>query len=502
MLTTLRRAFVLLLVLSAQAQAFDFDDVAERARTLAGQPYEKPDPKLPRELIDLTYDQYRDIRFKPDKALWRNGKLPFELQFFHPGLYYNQIVQLNVIDSRGPHPLKFSVDSFDYGKNQLDLDKLRDLGYAGFRVHYPLNSREYKDELLVFAGASYFRALGKGQRYGLSARGLAVDTGSMSGEEFPMFTEFWIEWPRAADHELTMYALLDSRRVTGAYKFKVKPGDTTAMDVQARLYLRDSIDKLGIAPLTSMFMFGENQPAKGEDYRPEVHDSDGLMLHTDQEWVWRPLVNPRRLLITSFGATNPRGFGLMQRDRKFEHYEDLEARYESRPSAWIEPKGDWGTGRVELVQIPTPDETNDNVVAYWVPAELPPRGQPLDIAYTLNWQMASETAPPLARVVQARRGPGYQREKSGDIQFHVDFAGDALAKLPADAKVFAGVWVGDNGELVERQAYRNDATGGWRVALRIRREEAEKPVELRVILKHEQDVVSETLSYIIPGEPE
>ena len=479
--------------------SFDFEDVAARAKTLADKPYQKPANEVPRELLDLSYDQYRDIRFKPDKALWRGNKFPFELQFFHPGLYYDQPVRLNLISSEGVRPLQFDPDSFDYGRNTLDRSKLGDIGYAGFRVHFPLNQREYKDELIVFQGASYFRALGRGQRYGLSARGLAVDTGEMSGEEFPTFTEFWIEWPRAEDQELTIYALLDSRRVSGAYRFRLKPGDSTVTEVQARLYLREKPGKLGIAPLTSMFLFGENQAPRSEDYRPEVHDSDGLMIQTDREWIWRPLVNPRRLTISSFSALNPRGFGLMQRDRSFARYEDLEARYDLRPSAWITPRGDWGAGRVELVQIPTPDETNDNIVAYWVPDTLPPPGQPLDLQYTLGWQSKNETRPPLARVTQTRRGHGWIQEEDDSLRFNIDFEGGILPDLPAGASVVSGIWVGENAELLERQSYRNEVTGGWRVSLRIRREDEDKPVEMRVMLRQDKQQISETWAYLLPA---
>ncbi len=493
---------LLALALAGPAQAFSFNDVARRAQTLSERSYEKPDTRLPKELADLGYDQYRDIRFKQDQSLWRKAKLPFELQFFHPGLYYNQEVKINLVTAQGVTPFRFNPDYFDYGRNNIDKSKFKDLGYAGFRAHFPLNSKAYKDELIVFLGASYFRALGKGQRYGLSARALAVDTGLMSGEEFPHFNEFWVQAPKAGDQELLIYALLDSKRLAGAYQFRIKPGETTQIEVRSRIYLREEVGKLGVAPLTSMFLFGENQPNQNADYRPEVHDSDGLLVQADKEWLWRPLSNPRRLLITSFGTSGPKGYGLMQRDRNFSHYEDLEAHYEQRPSAWVEPKGNWGPGRVELVQIPTPDETNDNVVAYWVPEQLPSPGKPLDLEYTLHWQKNKETRPEgLARVVQSRFGHGLMRGPDDSIRFHVDFEGGALPDLPDDAKLVGGIWVGDNGELLERQTYRNTATGGWRITLRVKRQDPEKPLEMRAVLRNDKDTLSETWSYILPGEP-
>ena len=485
---------------TSQATAFDLDEVAEKARVLATTPYKTPETQIPRELLDLNYDQYRDIRFKRDQAIWGKRDLPFEVQLFHVGQYFRHPVRINLLGADGviPHPFKSS--QFDYGRLNPGLNpkSYGDIGYGGLRVHFNMNRPDYKDEVLVFQGASYFRALGQQQRYGLSARGLAVDTGMLSGEEFPIFTEFWVVWPRAQDEHLVIYALLDSRRVTGAYRFELRPGETTTMDVRSRLYLREGVSKLGIAPLTSMFYFGENQRPANEDYRPEVHDSDGLLVHSGSgEWIWRPLVNPKRLTVTSFATTNPKGFGLMQRDREFVHYEDLEARYERRPSTWVQPKGDWGAGRVELLLLPTPDETNDNVVAYWVPDNPPPPGRHYDMAYRLSWQMKQETRPPHGWTVQSRRGVGWFREPDNSIRMIVDFDGPKLRELPEDARVLGAMSLGDNGELIERQAYRNDVTGGWRLAFRFRRLDADKPVEIRAFLKNDQDVLTETWSYLL-----
>ncbi len=481
------------------AFGFGLDDVAAKAKTLAEQPYKKPENTLPKELSELGYDQVRDIRFKPDKALWRSRKLPFEIQFFHPGGLYNVPVKINVVAADGSNPLAFNAADFDYGNNKgLDPTRFKDIGFAGFRVHSNVNKTDYKDEVLVFQGASYFRGLGKGQRYGLSARGLAVDTAQLSGEEFPYFTEFWLSWPSPKDDHLVIYALLDSRRVTGAYRFELKPGATTTMDVSARIFPRERIDKIGIAPLTSMFAFGENQRSQVEDYRPEVHDSDGLLVHTgSDEWIWRPLSNPRRLLVTSFSTTNPKGFGLQQRDRDFGNYQDLEARYDIRPSAWVTPKGDWGPGRVELVQIPSPDETNDNIVAYWVSDKPPAPGDSMEMAYSIAWQKDEETHPPTSWVTQSRRGHGWVKEPDNTIRMMVDFEGPALKDLDQDSKVFPGLWLSDNGELLERQVSPNEVTGGWRLSFRFRRLDAEKPVEMRAFLRRDQESISETWSYIL-----
>ncbi len=497
-------AGALLLLASAWAQAFSADDVARRARELAATPWQPPAAKLPASLAKLSYDEYRDIRFKPEQAHWRQDKLPFELMFFHLGKFQTAAVQINEVDGNGRvKPIAFRTQDYDYGKSKPDTRKWDDLGHAGFRVHYALNNPAYKDELIVFLGASYFRAIGAGQHYGLSARGLAVDTVGGSGEEFPRFTEFWIERPAADAKSLVIHALMDSPRITGAYRFEIIPGRDTAVEVQARVWRRageKDIATFGIAPLTSMFFFGENQPRAG-DFRPEVHDSDGLMVATGEgEWLWRPLINPAKNLTTSFAMKSLRGFGLMQRDREFHNYEDVEARYDQRPGLWITPRGEWGAGRIELVQLNTPDETNDNVVAYWVPDALPPLGEPLQFAYRMQWQGDAQQRPPAAWVTQTRTGGSYRQPGPDEHQYIVDFTGPALAGLPADTKVQAVVSSNDNGDILEQNAYRNPATSGWRLAVRVKQINNAQPVELRAFLQNGKDTVSETWTHIIPAQ--
>lgn len=485
----------------APALAFDFDDVSKKAQQLAAAPYRKPASNLPRAIQNLNYDQYRDIRYDRRKAPWRDAKLPFELAFFHQGMLFDSPVKINEVVGKKIRELRFSSKAFNYGVNQLDAKDVDGLGFAGFRVHYPINTQKYKDEVLVFLGASYFRAVGKGQLYGISARGLAIDTALNSGEEFPRFSEFWIKRPSRSAKTLELYALLDSPRVSGAYRFIVQPDGETIVDVKARLFLRENVTKLGLAPLTGMYFFGENHRPGVDDYRPEVHDSDGLSIQSGTgEWIWRPLVNPKRLLVTSFALTNPQGFGLMQRDRAFSHYEDLEAHYQKRPSAWIEPKGAWGSGRVELVQIPTPDETNDNIVAFWVPDAPPPPGKPFDFEYRLRWQKEEEARPPLSWVTQTRRGHGYRRKDDESIALFVDFEGPALKKLGTSEKVEAVVSIDNNAKLLEITAYPNEVSGGWRMAVRLERTDEKKPVELRGYLVKNNSALSETWSYILPPE--
>lgn len=316
---------------------------------------------------DLTYDQHRDIRFVRENGPWYGKRLPFEVQFFHLGSLFQVSVPINEVIDGKAKPIDYSPAFFNYGKNDLKITD-NHLGYAGFRLHNPLNSPTYYDELVSFLGASYFRALGKQQKYGLSARGLAIDTAVQTGEEFPIFREFWIQRPKRGDKSVTVYALLDSPSITGAYTFVITPGKQTVMDVDTVLIPRKAINKIGIAPLTSMFLFGENTKNRFDDHRPEVHDSDGLLIWNGKDEVlWRPLDNSKYLRISSFMDENPKGFGLMQRDRDPAHYLDFEADYEQRPSAWVEPSGNWGKGTIQLVEIPSQQEIHDNIVAFWVP---------------------------------------------------------------------------------------------------------------------------------------
>jgi glucans biosynthesis protein len=490
-------AFIAANLIPGSASAFGLDDVTAIARSLAEKRYEAPHENLPAELREIGYDGYRDIRFRNEKSLWQSEKLPFEVRFFHAGLNFRYPVRINVVEAGQAKPLRFDHRDFHYGKNTFDSSKFGDVGFAGFRVHYPINTPEYKDEVAVFLGKSYFRAVGKGQRYGLSARGLAIDSGEDVDEEFPDFREFWLERPSADAKQFVVYALLDSKRVTGAYKFAIYPGESTHIDVQANIFQREKGGKIGIAPMTSMFFFGENQPATSVDYRPEVHDSDGLLIRTEHdEWVWRPLVNSKRLWVSSFGMHNPRGFGLMQRDRDFQNYQDLEARYELRPSAWVTPKGDWKHGRVEIVMLHTPNETHDNVVAFWVPREMAEPGQMMSFEYRLSWQHNQLAEPPHSAVVQSRRGHGLRKQVDDSELFMIDFEGPALKKLKPGTPVESLVWVGDTGELLEHQVFANDAAGGWRVSLRMRRK-VNQPVEIRVGLRSEGKSISETWSYLL-----
>lgn len=492
--------------------AFKFEQVIAKAKDLAAQPFQDPRGSVPDYLLKATYDQWRDIRFQPDKSLWRADNLPFEVQFFHLGFFYDRPVKINAVDARGVEPVLFSTELFNYGANDFKAKLPENLGFAGFRLHYPINRKDYRDEVAVFLGASYFRAVGKNMGYGLSARGLAIDTALDSGEEFPYFKEYWLVKPAPKAKEIVIYALLDSVSLSGAYKFTVQPGEATLIKVEMVIFRRKEVGKLGIAPLTSMFLYGENTNQRPvDDFRPEIHDSDGLLI-TDGtgEILWRPLVNPKRLRDNSFQLNNPKGFGLLQRDLEFDHYQDLEARFDKRPSVWIAPVGEWGKGRVELIQIPSGSEIDDNVVSFWVPASLPELKEPISFAYDMSWYFPVHDPNAGGYVSATRTGTG--RDKDTRL-FVIDFKGGTLDKLPAELPVEtpleAMVTVGEGITLGEKHIVKNEPNGGWRLVFQVK-SASEGPLdkvlpipknqpspEMRAFLKKGQDVLTETWSYIL-----
>jgi glucans biosynthesis protein len=469
---------------------FGFDDVAALAKKMAAEAFVAPTP-IPDFLKQLSYDQYRDIRFDPAQALWKEQG-NFRIEFIHPGLYYTHSVAVNILDSEGVHAVSYSPKLFSFGRNKLANKLPSDLGFAGFRITYPLRDKSTYNHVLVFAGASYFRAVAKDSGFGLSARGLAIDTALPSGEEFPFFREFWLVRPAKNAREMKLFALLDSQSVTGAYEFILRPGERTIVDITARLFSRKPVKELGIAPLTSMFYYGEEKPRPAGEWRPEVHDSDGLLLHgSTGEWIWRPLTNPARLQVSYFDVDNPRGFGLLQRDRNFRNYEDLETRHELRPNAWIVPEDDWGKGKIKLVEIPTQREANDNIVAYWLPAKPTIPDRPFDVAYRIYFQNSEPMTAPLARATATRVGRG---DKEGLRRIIIDFEGNKIKTLPENGRLKAAVSVGQDGQLVQQSLYKNVATGGWRLAFQVRPTPG-KPLELRASLYDEQTILSETWTY-------
>ncbi|TCO71228.1 glucan biosynthesis protein [Rhodovulum euryhalinum] len=479
---------------------FSFELLAERMRALAAAPYVAPE-EHEGAIAGLDYDAYRRIRFRPGRARWQEDGSFFQLHAFHPGWLYKTPVAVHEVVDGTELPLGFSVEDFEY---EGDLASRVPTGaqmptIAGFRLHAPLNRADIFDEVIVFLGASYFRALGRGNVYGLSARGLAINTATGKGEEFPRFSEFWIERPVPGAARITLYAALESPSVTGAFRFDVAPGETTVVDVTARLFAREDIAHLGIAPLTSMYLLGDNDRGEFDDFRPRVHDSEVLVLNTrGGETFVRPLNNPPRLASAYLGTVDPVSFGLVQRDRGFDSYLDAGAHYELRPSLMVEPLGPWGKGTVRLVEIPSDLEGNDNIVAFWVPDAPMRRGDALEVAYRLHWGMAppGTACSERARIVRTRVGKGGVSGVQGGHdrrKFVIDFAGGALSALPADAEIAPKLYA-SGGEIVESVLSRISGTDTWRLVIEARAP-GDALVELRAEIAGYGRTLSETWLY-------
>lgn len=502
----------LALLCAGQAHAFSLDDVTAKAKALVDKPYVAPVSNLPPVFSSMQFADYQKMQPRGDRFEWRDQQTPFKLNFYHQGMHFNAPVRINEISEAGVNEIKYDADRFDFGNLTFDKGATRALGYAGFRVLYPINQAGKDDEIMSFLGASYFRVVGKGQAYGLSARGLAIDTAPPGGEEFPNFREFWVQRPTGQETQLVIYALLDSPRATGAYQFILTPGGRDAVvDVQANVFARSDIKSLGIAPLTSMFLYGPSQQsALKRNFRPAIHDSNGLAIHTGNgEWLWRPLNNPASLAISTFEVDNLKGFGLLQRGREFSRFEDLKDRYDLRPSAWIEPQSNWGKGKVTLMEIPTPDETNDNIVAYWTPDAPVVKGQQMQFAYRMHWTSdeAALHGSDNAWVRQTFHTDGEQlqanliRRLDGSTAFLIDFEGPSLAKLPVDAPVTSRISVGDNADLIDSVLERNPAIRGWRLTLRVKVKNPAQAVEMRAELAQGDKPLTETWSYQLPPVP-
>ncbi len=455
----------------------------EIARDLASRAY-NPRPNVPQEWLDLVYDEYRLFWFNTQRALWRDeaapvdAKPPLQVDFFLPGLYFPRGVEVDVVKNGEARHVLFDLDLFDRTDMAPDLPIDDTLDYSGFRLRAELEQLGIHQEFAVFQGASYFRALATGQVYGLSARGLALNTADEPGEEFPDFTHFWIEEPARRGGPFVIHALLDSPSTTGAYRFEITPDYShTTMEVTATLFPRVDLNHAGIAPLTSMFLFDQTNRHRFNDFRPAVHDSEGLaILNGNGEYIWRPLANPVTLQVSAFGDNNPQGFGLMQRARAFGDYADLEALYHQRPSLWITPGEDWGAGAVTLVEIPADKEIYDNIVAYWRPAQPIPAGSEHSISYRMEWGTGPDEVPHIARVLNSAMG---ERPFRDGILTMVDFEATELMQDRFDD--FTMVVTAGTGEVTGALIQRNPETGGPRLAFTFDPGEA-RTVELRAQL--------------------
>jgi glucans biosynthesis protein len=480
--------------------AFGYDDVVKRARALAAADFDGSFPKLPEQLDTLNFDAWRAIRFKSDKPLLGQPGASFRLELFHLGYLYKRPVVVNVLRDGIPAPALYLANLFDYGGAAVPGGLPINFGFAGFRLLYPLNAPRVMDEVISFLGASYYRFLGRGQRYGLSARGLGIGSGARANEEFPFFREFWIETPDATAERIQVHALLDSESATGAFRVEIVPSLETIVDVTATLFARRSIGSLAMAPLSSMFLRGKNDHRVDDDYRTELHDSDGLFIHTGAgEWIWRPLSNPAAPSVSTFLDNNVRGFGLVQRDRAFDHYQDLDLAYELRPSYWIEPHEGWGEGGVQLAELPTDNESNDNIVAGWTPKESFEAGRSMSYGYRITALTNDSRLTPEARAIntfhaEPRALGAAEAPPPGATRFLIDFSGGDLGYYLSDPTLVEVVASTSAGRVLRTFLASNTHISGFRAGVDIA-VEAGQSCDVRVFLRAANKALTETWTF-------
>ncbi|MCX2725668.1 glucan biosynthesis protein [Roseibium salinum] len=473
-----------------EPRPFSFGILTETARRAAARPYQEPEVRASRTLEDIDYDAHWQIGFRKEETVELAPGVP--LQFFHLGRFFKEPVTLHEVRDGEAREILYSPDYFDIPDDNPARELPSDIGFAGFRVMRP----DLETDWISFLGAAYFRTDGQSRQYGQSARGLAVDTGLSTPEEFPRFTEFWFEPATSEDETLTVYALMDSPSVTGAYRMSMnnEEGEGQVIDVDSHLFFRKPVERLGIAPLTSMYWYSETNRSTGLDWRPEVHDTDGLAIISETgEEIWRPLNNPSQIRVSTFQTDNVKGFGLAQRDRTFANYQDDGVFYDKRPSVWIEPREPFGKGAVQLVELPTDDEIYDNIVAYFLPEDLPQAGEERQFAYRMTWRDRHPLPRSGARVAATRVGQGGvpgQPRPADQIKVVIDFAGKALEGKRAADEIEPVVEL-SKGEPINAYVLPVVGTSRWRVIFDARVND-DNPIEARVYLKTEKDVLSET----------
>jgi glucans biosynthesis protein len=468
----------------------NFGDLKRFAEALAKSEYQ-PSPALPQGIDNLSYDDYRMIAFRHEQAIGFNTTKPFWFEMFHRGFVHRDKVNLNLISGNRDVPIPFDPAVFQYRGPLAGLELPAETGYAGLRVVGSFPGRKNKQEMLTFVGASYFRALANGGVYGASTRGLAIDIGTEGAEEFPVFREFWIQDPQKGDTSLKLLALLDGPSVCGAYEFTFQPGaDQTNIDINATLYWRKKPQKVGLAPLTSMWMWGDGIAPPPKDSRPEVHDSDGLLIETNDKWVYRALSRQSYPSLSRFDFSGVNGFGLLQRETNYKRYQDDEANYHLRPSIWIKPQTPFQNGHIELLELPGVHEGIDNIAAYWVPENMGDIGKPVELAYRVSY--FSGDLPEhawLGRALETK----VDRRKDNTLEFQVSFEGKALTELAPDTPLVADIKA-IRGRVVEHKILEQ-AEGG-RVLQIVIQPEGNGPVEVEACLMDSNRGITETWSYL------
>jgi glucans biosynthesis protein len=467
--------------------------VIEQARALAKKPFVPMAASLPDPFKTLSSDQYNSIRTLPAGRIWGNEQVGVAIEPLHRGFLFTNPVEINLVAQGVSQRLVYDVKFFDFSSISLP-PKLPDIGYSGFRVLVAQNPSDANDarftEVASFQGANFFRALTQGQVPGLVSRALAVRLADPKGEDVPIFRTMWIEKPSLVANALIVHAVIDSETVTGAFRFTIRPGEATIIDTEATLFARASVDNFGLGTMSATHLLGFMDHRKFDDFRPNVSEVCGLQIYTGAgEWVWRPVTNRDNLQISTFVDDKPRGFGLLIRDRSFEDYDDEDQHWEKRPSLWIEPLGEWGQGGVQLIEIPSESEANDNILCFWRPKQPLAAGSETSFAYRQFWCWDPPERPSLARAMTSRSGRGAGKRR----RFFVDFEGEIFAKAETAGELKANVTAA-GGKIAFVRIFPSDDKKSLKVFFELDPGN-DLSSELRLVLEAQGKPVSETWLY-------
>jgi periplasmic glucans biosynthesis protein len=467
---------------------FDANMVTAAARALSKQPFKPAPDNLPDAFRNLGYEQYAAIRQRPGTAIWAAQATGFAVEPLHRGFIFSNPMELNLVFDGKARRVIYDPALFDFGPLAVPKNT-GDIGFSGFRVL--AQRQENVSELAIFQGASFFRAVAPGQTLGTMARAMSIKTADPRGEEFPAFRAVWIERPTLAAGALVIHALIDSESVTGAYRFTLRPGEATIIDTECALFARAAVDNFGLATMSATHLSGPVDERHTDDLRPSVSEVSGLQMLTGKgEWLWRPVSNRDTLQISTFVDENPRGFGFLQRDRNFDHYQDDDQHFETRPSLWIEPIGDWSAGGVQLIEIPSDSELNDNIISFWKPKQPLAAGSENFFAYRQFWCWSPPEQPPLAIAAQSRSGRGSSPKRR---RFVVEFAGDTLG-LPQNAAAMKPNLTVSQGSITALRTYTVAAKKSCRISFELDFG-GQASSELRLVIEAAGTPISETWLY-------
>lgn len=488
-------------LVAGQAHAFGLNDVVVQAKQLASSGYQ-PVPKIPETLTQIDESTYGRIAFKPSAQLWSSSR--FSVLPIAAGYIYQRPVELYEVTPQSVAPIVFDKGQFDWPSPSFAQSVPANLGFAGFSVDYPLSGQDAKDLLLTFLGGTQLSVVAANQVEGAHARGVAIDTGLPQGEQFPMFTKFWLVRPDPADHHMTIYALLDGQSLTGAYEFVVRPdGERVSVHVTASLFPRTRIARVGLAPLSTMYFYGQIGQRPAGQWRPGVFESDGLLMHLGEgNWVYRSLRNPSELRINQFDADGIRGFGFMQRQKRFCYFEDVLARYEKRPSLWITTEAGFGKGKIVLVQIPTNSDLHENQIVFFQPSDTVDADHPLSFAYTLTVGDSSVADEPLAEVRRPMIGTAkvnMDDKTDKAYRINLDFAGGKLGGLAPNSPVIAQIDTGGTANVLEQAVVPLPEPGHWRLSMMLA-PTGRGEIHVDATLAVGKKVLSETWRYELPSD--